>query len=259
MSMLLTIDLGNTSLKLAIFEDDKKIASNLYNSRQEDYGALIKNFLYRNNISENVLDDCIVSSVVPDASKKLLSSLRRILNKEPIFIDTKNNYGLNIDIPDPSELGSDLYVMCSYAYHLFKSELFVVSFGTATVINHVDVNGNFKHCIISPGYGKIAESLWGNTAKLPEFTQTKTTSFLANNTLSAMNVGIYQGYIGSLHYLIAGLKGELMVAPKIVGCGGFGKDIANDIKEIEYYETDMVIDGLNYIYRRYIKNEINIG
>lgn len=257
--MLLTIDLGNTSLKLAIFHEDKKLFSGLYESKQDDYGALIKNFLYRNNLSENMLDDCIISSVVPASSELLLNDVRRILNKEPIFIDPLRHLGIKVDTPHPEEVGSDLLVMCAYAYDVYKTELFVVSLGTATVISHVSADGEFKHCIIAPGYGKVAASLYANAAKLPELKTQRTTSFLANNTKDAMNVGLYLGYIGSLRYLFAGLKGELKVTPKIIACGGYGKDIVNDIKEIEYYDPDMVTTGLNHLYTRYLKHENNLG
>ena len=74
-----------------------------------------------------------------------------------------------------------------------------------------------------------------------------------------MNVGLYQGYIGSLKYLINGIKKELNINPKIVACGGFGKEIVKDIDEIEYYEADMVTSGLHYIYWKYLKNETDIG
>ena len=257
--MLLTIDLGNTSLKLAIFQEDKKLYSALYDANQEDYGALIKNFLYRNNLSENILDDCIISSVVPKSSEELLNGVRRIINKEPIFLDPLKPLGLKVDIPSPEELGSDLLAMSAYAYDKFKTELFVVSIGTATVINHITAEGEFKHCIIAPGYGKVASSLYNSAAKLPELKIERATSFLADNTKDAMNVGLYLGYIGSLRYLIAGLKCELRINPKIVACGGFGKDIVKDIKEIEFYEADMVTFGLNYLYMRYLKHEYDIG
>lgn len=257
--MLLTIDLGNTSLKLAIFENENKLACNIYNDFDNEFGALIKNFLYRNNISEKFISDCIVSSVVPSLNRVLLNELRRILNKEPIFIDASMNLGISVDTANPEEVGSDLLAMSAYAYNLYKDELLVISVGTATVVSHINKEGVFKHCIIAPGYGKVAQCLWGNAAKLPEFKPEKTDTFLANNTIDAMNVGLYQGYIGSLRYLINGIKEELNISPRIVACGGFGKDIVKDISEIEYYEPDMVTSGLNYIYRNYIKNEIDIG
>ena len=256
--MLLAIDLGNTSFKLAIYEKEKRLVSGLYDAKQDEYGSLIKNFLYRNNLNEKVIDDCIISSVVPDANNILKKDLEKININSPIFIDAKNFQGI-IDTPNPEEAGADLIVLCIYAYHLYKKELLIVSFGTVSVICHVTGNGIFKHCIIAPGYGKIAESLWSNGAKLPQFIPNKTNSFVANTTIEAMNVGVYQGYIGLIRFLLTGLKTELSICPNIIACGGYGKEIVNDIKEIEYYEPDMILDGLNYIYRRYIKNEINLG
>lgn len=257
--MLLTIDLGNTNIKLGVFDKEHQICFGKFESKQEDYSAIIKNFLYRNALNENVLDDAIISSVVPSMNQKLIEGVIKLIGKNPIMINPRNDYGLKIDIPNVDELGSDIVAMCAYAYHLFKQELLVISIGTASVINHVTKDGVYKHCIIFPGYGRTAQTLWGNAAKLPEFEITKTKSFLANTTITAMNVGIYQGYIGTLRYLIAGLKGELNSSPKIVACGGYGKRVVDDISEVEYYEPDLVTSGLNYIYRKYISNETNIG
>lgn len=251
--MLLTIDLGNTSTKLAVYKENERLCFINIDQRVDDFIPLIKNFLYRNNLKEDLIDDIIVSSVVPKLSIILKEAIFKLFNTEAIFINPNNYYGIEIDTPNKNEVGSDLLVMSSYAYHLFKEELLVISLGTATVISHITKEGVFKHCIISFGYGKIAQTLWDNAAKLPEFNLKRTSSFLANTTVDAMNVGIYQGYIGTLRYLIAGLKGELQTNPKIVACGGFGKEIVKDIKEIEYYEADMVTSGLNYIYNNYLK------
>ena len=251
--MLLTIDLGNTSTKLGIYENGKRICFANYDHKPEDCALLIKNFLYRNSLKEELISDTIVSCVVPSLTKRLSTDIYELTGKPAHFVLPRNDYGLKIDIPNVDELGSDLLVMCAYAYHLYHDELFVISMGTATVISHVTKDGVFKHCIIAPGFGKIAETLWGNAAKLPEFEIKRTKTFLANNTVDAMNIGIYQGYIGSLRYLLAGLRNELHVSPRIVACGGFGKEVVKDIKEVEYYEADMVSSGLNYIYERYVR------
>lgn len=251
--MLLTIDLGNTSLKIGVFDGEKQICFTNLDSYTTDFGAIIKNHLYRNGLKEDLLDDAIISSVVPSANERLLNDIKELIGKDPIVIEPRNNYGIYIDVPNIDEVGSDLLVMCAYAYHKFKKELLVVSIGTATVITHVTKNGSFKHCIIAPGYSKIAETLWGNAAKLPEFDLKKTHTFIADTTVDAMNVGIYLGYIGSTRYLINGLKKQLGTPLSVVACGGFGKEVVDDIPEIEYFEPDMVTAGLNYIYNRYIK------
>ena len=251
--MLLTIDQGNTSTKFGIWENNELKHFAVMDTKDGDYAVVIRNLLYRNNLKEEFLDDVIISSVVPVYSERLAKDIIDLTGKEAIFIDPRHSYGISVDTPNVDEVGSDLLVMCAYAYHKYHEELLVVSMGTATVISHVSEDGVFKHAIIAPGIGKIAEVLWGNAAKLPEFELKRTTSFLANTTVDAMNVGIYQGFIGSLRYLIAGIRSDLGRKPKVVACGGFGKEVVKDIKEIEYYEPDMVTNGLHYIYEVFIK------
>ena len=74
---------------------------------------------------------------------------------------------------------------------------------------------------------------------------------MADTTLDAMNVGIYNGYIGMLKYLIHGLKTEINEDLYIVACGGLGKMIAPYISEFDEYDPDFVTKGLNYICQRY--------
>ena len=123
--------------------------------------------------------------------------------------------------------------------------------GTATVINHVSKDGRYKHCIIAPGFSKIAETLWKNAAQLPEFELKHTDTYLANNTIDAMNIGIYKGYIGMLSSLIDGIQNEIKEDLYIVACGGLGKMVAPYINRFDEYDPDFVTKGLKYLYQRY--------
>ncbi len=155
-----------------------------------------------------------------------------------------------IDVPHPETVGDDLVVMNAYAWHLFERDMIIVSIGTVTVINYISAEGHFKYCILAPGFYKVAETLYGNAAKLPRFEMQMTDSFLANDTLSAMNVGAYKGFVGMLEYLVNGMKKEVGGDPLIVGCGGVGKKIHPYTAIFDYYEPDLVSKGLNYIYER---------
>ena len=250
--MLLTIDLGNTSIKLGLFDDsDKLYAFCEQPSKQEDFAAIIRAFIYKANVSEIMVTDTIISSVVPKANGKLLSDIEMLFGKEAIFIDPTNAYGIDIDIPNPLEVGTDLLVMSAYAYQKFKKEMIIISFGTATVLSYISNKGAFTYCIIAPGIKTIAETLWKNAAKLNEFEVHKPSTILANNTNDAMNVGIYEGYIGMLQHLLDSLKQKTGNTAMVVACGGFGKEVYNEIKGIDYYETDLVTMGLHDIYKRY--------
>ena len=250
--MLLTVDLGNTSTKLGLFENGEQISFLCHDGRPENYRSLYLSFIFKANLREDDIDKAILSCVVPSVYNDAYEGLVSIVgDRKVIDINPDKNYGIKLVMPKPQETGDDLIVMCSYAYSLYQRELLIVSMGTATVLCHVTKYGEFKHCIIAPGFSKLAETLWKNAAMLPEFELKNSNTFLADNTIDAMNVGIYNGYLGMLTYLIRGMKVELKEDLYVIGCGGQGKMIAPYIKDFNEYDPDFVTKGLNYICQRY--------
>ncbi|MDO4198009.1 MAG: type III pantothenate kinase [Erysipelotrichaceae bacterium] len=253
--MLLTIDIGNTSVKLSLFDGDKELDFAVVDSPVENCRSMLLQFIYKANLREDVIDRAILSCVVPSAYEKMYDALESVVGEGNIIdIVPEMDYGLTLDIPEAESLGDDLLVMCSYAYSLYHREMIVISMGTCTVLNHVTEDGKYQHCIIAPGFTKISETLWKNAALLPTFDTKKSDSFLPNNTVDAMNTGIYNGYIGMLRYLINGMKKQIGKDVYIIGCGGLGKMVVNDIPEINEYEPDLVTKGLQYIYKRYFND-----
>ncbi|MBR5340301.1 MAG: type III pantothenate kinase [Erysipelotrichaceae bacterium] len=253
--MLLTVDLGNTSTKLGLFDGDKQIAFLCADGVYDNYRSLILSFIYKANLREDAIDRAILSCVVPRVYDNIFDALASIVGERNIIdIIPQMNYGIKLAMPNPQDTGDDLIVMCAYAYNLYHREMLIVSMGTATVICHVTKNGEFKHCIIAPGFSKIAETLWKNAALLPEFELKHLDTYLADNTIDAMNVGIYQGYIGMLKSLIAGISREIGEDLYIIGCGGLGKKVAPYVGVFNEYDPDFVTKGLNYIYQRYFND-----
>lgn len=249
--MLITIDLGNTKFKIGLWENDRSVAFAIYDSFQKDYRTVILNFLYKQNIRTDMVNDSIISSVVPASTEALRKALFDITGKEPIIISTDNSYGLKLSDSVKKELGSDLLVMSVYAHDLYKKDVIVISLGTASVLSYIDADGNYSSCTIAPGFEAMAEALYGNAAKLPQFSPKKMDSFVATNTLDAMNVGLFDGYIGMIRYLLSSLVKELGIRPAVIACGGQGRNVVPYIKEISSYEADLVSKALFYIYRRY--------
>ena len=250
--MLLTVDLGNTSTKLGIFENNQQIAFVCIDGLKTDFRSNILNFIYKANLREDAIDKAILSCVVPHSYEEMFSALASIIPPERIIdIRPEDDYGIKLVMPNPKDTGDDIIVMCSYAYNLYHRELLVVSMGTATVLCHVTKNGEFKHCIIAPGFSKISETLWKNAALLPEFELKHTSTYLADNTIDAMNIGIYKGYIGMLTSLVEGMSREIGERLYVVGCGGLGKMVAPYINIFNEYDPDFVTKGLNYIASRY--------
>ena len=243
--------MGNTKLKLGLWDGDELLAFSIFDTHRNEYKTLIINYLCKQNVRADQIADVIVSSVVPSCSNRLLADLELIFNKKPLLIDNTNTFGLKMKESVQKELGSDLLVCAAYAHNRYLQDLFIISFGTATVISFISEDGEYKSCIIAPGFEMLGKALYGNTDLLPSLKAKKRRSFIADNTVDAMNVGIYDGYIGMVRYLMSSLKRELNLEPYVIGCGGAGKALIPYIKEITAYEPDMVSRGLHYIYHNY--------
>ena len=50
--MILTVDLGNTSIKLGLFENNEELCFSVYDKLHDDYRSLILSFLFRNSKRE---------------------------------------------------------------------------------------------------------------------------------------------------------------------------------------------------------------
>lgn len=251
--MLLTVDIGNTNIKLALYDNENRVAFDMLDSEPIDFRSFILSFLYKANIRETQLDDSILASVVPSLTGLVISALEEITNKEPIVIDNEHYYGIEIDSAITDKVGADLLVTGAYAYQTYKRDLLIVSLGTATVIAYISNEGVFKGCLIAPGFNAMASAIFSKAEQLPEFSPEKHKGLIATSTIDAMNVGVYDGFVGMVKSLINGIIQELQTTPIIVGCGGAGKDAAPYLEELSTYNPDMVTAGLNYIYQRYIK------
>lgn len=246
--MILTIDLGNTSLKLGVFENYREIAFSVVDNPIADYKSTIMSFLYKANLREDDIEKTILACVVPSEYERAITDIKAIFADKKIYdIKPEKDYGFKIGVPNPDEVGDDIIVMSALAHHLYQKETIIVSVGSATVLVHVTAEGEFKHCIIAPGFIKMAESLWKNIAHLPELDIKKKNTFLANTTVDCMNVGIYNGYIGMVAFLVAGMKRDIGKDCYVIGCGGLGKKIVPYVNFFDEFDPDFVTKGLNYI------------
>lgn len=252
--MIITCDIGNTSIKLGLYQGTEQVSFTIIESKETtSFKSLILTMIYKMNMREDQIDDAIISSVVPSLTPLLYMAIEEIIHKKPIVIDALNCPGIKIDTDVKEEVGSDLLVISSYAYAKYKKELIIVSLGTASVLCHVTNDGRFRHCIIAPGYKSFAGSLYNNAAKLPKVGLERKGSFLASNTVDAMAVGVIEGFIGMIRYLLAGLLASIGGKAEIIACGACGKEVVPFIKELENYTPDLVSDGLAYIYEGYFK------
>ena len=97
--MKLAIDIGNTQTKLGLFNDLELIHSDYFNDNKK-----IKEKLY--NIKKLKPTSAIISSVVPDLTKKYKQLILETLSIDSFIINNKN-CNVNLKVQQPATVGAD--------------------------------------------------------------------------------------------------------------------------------------------------------
>ena len=253
--MILTLDIGNTNIKTALFEGMEmlhywRVSTNRAMSSDE-YGILLLNLFAHAGISPKQVEGIMISSVVPQINFTIEHMCRTYFGMEPHIIGPGIKTGINIRYENPRELGSDRIANAVAAYELYGGPCITIDFGTATSFGVINERGEFLGGAICPGLKLAAEALTERAAKLPRFELAKPDSVIGRNTISNMQAGIVYGYIGQINYLVERMKRELG-APhtKVVATGGLAVLVAGESNAIDVMDGLLTLKGLCLIYRK---------
>ena len=253
--MILTLDIGNTNIKTALFEGMEMVqywrVSTDRNMSSDEYGILLMNLFAHNHISPEQVDGIMISSVVPQINFTIEHMCRTYFKQEPRIIGPGIKTGINIKYENPRELGSDRIANAVAAYELYGGPCITIDFGTATSFGVISEKGEFLGGAICPGLKLAAEALTENTAKLPTFELEKPDTVIGRNTITNMQAGIVYGYIGQVNYLVERMKRELG-APhaKVIATGGLAVLVAEESNVIDVMDGLLTLKGLCLIHAK---------
>ena len=148
---------------------------------------------------------------------------------------------------DPSQVGADRLVNAVAAHQKYKGPLIIVDFGTATTFDLIASSGSYLGGVIAPGINLSLEALDLAAAKLPRINVKRPTSVIGRDTVSAMQSGVYWGYVGLIEGLIARISEEFGDKPKVIATGGLAPLFAEATNVIEAIDLDLTTRGLRYI------------
>lgn len=254
--MLLAIDVGNTNLTFGVFDKEDNIAATFRMTTKiprtsDEYGIMIINILREKGIDKDMIEDVMISSVVPATMHSLTSAIIKYLGKNPYIVGVGIKTGLKLPVANPAELGADRIVDAVAGYDLYGGPVLVLDFGTATTYDLITEDGSFTAGITSPGIRISANALWNEAAKLPEIEIKKPDSILAKNTVTSMQAGLVYGYIGQVEYIIKKVIEETGYTNlKVVATGGLGRIIANETDMIHVYDPDLTLKGIMLTYKK---------
>ena len=258
MKMYMLVDIGNTNLLFGKFDNSKlidqlRIETSIFNDEILDKGKETQKKII--NFFGDNCSDCLVSGVVPDTIKNLIKFLDNLSKFDVNEID--NEYLrkiIDVDVDKPGDVGVDRLINSYAALFIYNRPLIIVDFGTATTFDLVSANGSYMGGIICPGVNLSIQSLANNTAKLPLIKIKKVDHLIGKDTNQAIESGIYWGYVSLVNGLIKRLKEQKGFKNSyVIATGGLSGIFEDDLIEIESYEPNLTLKGLNIIYNEYKK------
>ncbi len=253
--MLLAIDVGNTNTVFGIHDGSDWVSqwrsATDPTKTADDHAAWLWHLAEMHDMDLGKIKGCVISTVVPQAQFNFRNLARRYLNLEPMFIgDPDLKTGVPIRIHRPEQVGADRIVSALGAHVTYPGNLIVIDSGTATTFDVVAADGGFEGGIISPGINLSMRALHDAAAQLPRIAIQRPPRVIGQDTVSAMQSGVFWGYIDLIDGLVRRIKEEYGKPMSVVATGGVASLFEGASETIDHYDQDITIRGLLEIYRR---------
>lgn len=251
--MLLAIDIGNTNIKIGVFEKDKLIHSLRLSTVQgrtgDEYGMDIIGQLNAKGIKREDIDGAIMSSVNPGLNYTFEHACDYYMGVKPLVVGSGIKTGLNIKYDNPKEVGADRIVNAVAAYYTYGGPCITIDCGTATTFNVISEKGEFLGGLIGHGLKSAAEALSTAAARLPKVELVLPNKVVGKNTINNMQAGLIQGYIGMAERIVRLIKEETgYKTAKVIATGGLSELIYRNSDIIDVMDRTLTLRGLNIIY-----------
>lgn len=252
--MLLTIDVGNTNIKIGIYDDDQlhriiKISTDSHKTADEIAVELYTLFQVY-SVDAFSIDGSIICSVVPRITNRLKAAVKSVTGIDSIVVGPGIKTGVNICIDDPATLGADLVVACAAAQSMFTLPCIVISMGTATAMFAIDEQKRMLGGTIAPGVSISLDALTSHGALLPAISLTAPKKIIGKNTDDSIRAGVVTGTACMIDGMIEKFEDEIGHSCSVVATGGIAPMIAGSCSHDIILKDDLILEGLRIIYQK---------
>lgn len=250
MDQLLAIDIGNTHIKLGLFQDGQwrqewRLSTEVKRTADE-YRLSLRGLLAEAGVER--VKWSIIGSVVPLLTPIFLRVADTLTDTVPMEVSPPG-YGLAVDYVPPDSLGADRFVNALAAWQKYRVDLVVVDVGTTATIDAVSGSGRFLGGTIAPGPHFLVRALAEGTARLPHILPVIPEQRIGHSTQEAIAVGVGHGFIGMVNALIARTRSVLGAAAPVILTGGWAGRIQAQLATPVRLEPLLTLEGLRYAAR----------
>ena len=216
--MLLAIDVGNTNVTIGVFDGERlahswRLAA-LRERTADELGIFVTRLFEQMHVPSRVgprhrrrLGRAAADAADGGDVRALLLAARR-------WSSTRPTPGMPVHYTPAGDVGADRIVNAVAAWDEVRAApaavpLIVVDFGTGTTFDVISTAGEYLGGVICPGINISAEALFQRAARLPRVDVRKPAQVIGQNTVNAMQSGLFFGYVEMVDGLVRRIRAEL--------------------------------------------------
>ena len=235
--MNLVIDIGNTRVKAAVFEEYKLVE--LFSFDKKIILSKVKIIL-----NKHIITSAIMSSVASISNYKL-QKLNEIIPFR--LVSSKTKVPFKNKYITPNTLGVDRIALIVAAKKEYsKQNILVIDAGTCITFDFINKDSIYLGGAISPGIKMRYISLNSLTAKLPLLSPKLPLNFIGESTDESIHSGIINGIINEIDGVISQYQNNFLDLT-VVLTGGDTNFLAKQLKSSIFAKQNFLLKGLNEI------------
>jgi type III pantothenate kinase len=254
--LLLTVDVGNTNVKLGTFRGSELTAHWRVQTdplrMPDEYAVLFDRLFGYRGVRFDHIAGVSLSSTVPAMVPILREMAERYLRPGCHFVEVSAsaNTGITIAIDNPREMGADRIVDALAASELYRLPAIIVDFGTATTFDAVDSEARLLGTALAPGLRTAMDGLFQRAARLSRIELEPPKRVIGRNTVDALRSGWVYGYVGLVEGLVSRIQAELGGDAMVIATGGLAEHVLAETRIFDVHDPFLTLKGLRLFFDR---------
>lgn len=238
--MILTVDVGNTRIKAAVFEGGTALEVFVF-----DKNELEKKITTILNKFPNCSD--LVVSSVGKIEKEAFLSFENLIKVH--FFTHEDIFPFHNKYVTPKTLGIDRMILAAGATLQYPNQnRLVIDAGTCITYDFIDENDDYLGGAISPGLRLRYEALHNFTARLPLLELEMPDSYVGNSTSQAIHSGVVNGFVYEIDGFIDEYKANFSNFI-IILTGGDAEFLAKRLKNTIFANSNFLLESLDQTFQ----------
>lgn len=238
--MQLIIDVGNTRIKMAVFDGDHMVVKMTTSLTHfvESLGSFIGDYPIKKAIISSV------GRLSKEQSRSVQLRFPTVLLSHTTLLPFINDYAT------PETLGVDrMALVAAFAKAYPEKNGLIIDAGTCITYDFINASGHYKGGAISPGIQLRYQALHTLTANLPLLEAEMPEAIVGDRTETAIHSGVMIGIVKEIDGIIDEYQSDFNVDTVIL-TGGDAEILSKRLKNSIFAHSNFLMEGLNYILRR---------